>query len=163
MKVDTDPNLPPAASKPYHLPLKHHKFVKEEMENLLEAGFFKRSMSLYASPIIVVCRKSKPKAPLAETKRLVIDYWELNKQFPKVQTTQAKSKGSLALIETAKVDHVWSKLKSAKYFSILDICSGYHHIPIHPGPKPKTAFTCPYGKFQCKRVALACRQHQASF
>ena len=44
--------------------------------------------------------------------------------MPKVQTTQAKLKGSLALIETAKIDHIWSKLKRAKYFSILDIQSG---------------------------------------
>ena len=44
-------------------------------------------MSPYAAPLIVVSRKSKPGAPLAETKRLVIDCRELNKQIPKVQTT----------------------------------------------------------------------------
>ena len=38
IKINTDHNLPPAASKPYPLLLKHHKFVKEEIENLLEAG-----------------------------------------------------------------------------------------------------------------------------
>ena len=37
MKIDADPNLPPIESKPYPLPLKHHKFVKDEIENLLEA------------------------------------------------------------------------------------------------------------------------------
>ena len=47
-------------------------------------------MSPYAAPIIVVLRKSKPGIPLTETKRLVIDYREMNKQIPKVQTTQAK-------------------------------------------------------------------------
>ena len=75
--------------------------VKEEIKNLLEAGLIKRSMSPYATPIIVVPRKSKPVAPLAETERLVIDHWELNKQILKVQPTQTKSKGSLVLIETA--------------------------------------------------------------
>ena len=60
-------------------------------------------------PIIVVPRRSKLGASIAETKQLVIDYMELNKQIPKVQTTQALSKGSLALIETAKIDHIWSK------------------------------------------------------
>ena len=53
-------------------------------------------MSPYAVPIIVIPRKSKPVAPLAKTKRLVIDYSELIKQIPKGQTTQAKSKGHLA-------------------------------------------------------------------
>ena len=76
-----DPELPPVASKLHPLPFKHHNFVKEEIENLLEAGLIKRSVSPYAVPIIVVPRKSQPGAPLAETKRLVIDYWELNKQI----------------------------------------------------------------------------------
>ena len=63
---------------------------------------------------------------MAETKRIAIDYRELNKQILKVQTTQAKLKGSLALIETAKIDYIWSKLKGAKYFTILNIISEYH-------------------------------------
>ena len=49
MKIDTDPNLPPVASKPYPLPPNHHKFVKEEIANLLEAGLIKRSLSPYAT------------------------------------------------------------------------------------------------------------------
>ena len=51
MKIDTDPNLPLIASKPYYLLLKHHKFVKEEIENLLEAGLIGGTMSTYAIPI----------------------------------------------------------------------------------------------------------------
>ena len=44
-KNDTDPNLPPVVSKPYPLTLKHHKFVKDEIETLLEAGLIKRPMT----------------------------------------------------------------------------------------------------------------------
>ena len=80
--------------------MKHHKFKKEEIKNLLEVGLIERSMSPYAIPIIVVPRKSKSGAPIAETKRLVIDYWELNKQIHRVQMTWAKSKCSLPLNET---------------------------------------------------------------
>ena len=64
-----------------------------------------------------------------------------------------KFKGSILLIETAKIDHIWVKLKGAQYFSCLNIRSGYHHISIHPGSKAKTAFICPYDKFQWKRVS----------
>ena len=101
-----DPELAPVASKPYILSLKHHKFIKKQIENLLEAGIIKRSMSPYATPIIEFARKSKLGAPLAEIKRLVIDYQELNNQSPTVQMTQAKSKDSFALIETAIIDHI---------------------------------------------------------
>ena len=61
----------------------------------------------------------------------------------KVQTVQAKSIGSIVLIETAKIDHIWAKLKGARDFSSLVIRSGYHHISIHPESRPKTAFICP--------------------
>ena len=50
--IETDWKLHPIVSKPYPLPLKHHKFVKEEIENLLEARLIERSMSHYAAPII---------------------------------------------------------------------------------------------------------------
>ena len=61
--IDTDQNLPPAVSKTYPLPLKHHKFAREEIENLLKAGLLESSMSTYVALIIVVPRKSKSWAP----------------------------------------------------------------------------------------------------
>ena len=127
--------------------MKLDKFVHEEIENLLKAELIKRSMSPCAAPIIVVPRKSKHCAPLAEIKILVIDYQEFNKQILKVQTTQVKPKGRFASIETAKIDHIWSKLKETKYLTRLYIRSYFNHILIHPDCRPKTAFTCPYGKF----------------
>ena len=137
-------------SKPYPLPLKHDKFVKKEIANLLETRPIERSMSPYTAPIIVVSRESKPGTPLIKTKRLVIDYWELNKQILRLQTTQVKSKGSLALKETVKMDHIWSKCKVVQYFTILNIRSGYYHILTHPDSRQKTALICPYGKIQWK-------------
>ena len=151
--LPTEPGGVPVASKAYDLPLKHHKFVKDELQNLLEAGLIQRYLSPYAVPIIVVPCEAQPGSSLTETKSLVIDYHELNKQLPKVQTAQAKSKSNIALIETDKIDHIWARLKGAKYFFSLDIKSWYHHISIHPESWPKTAFICPYGKFQWKRAS----------
>ena len=121
MVLPTEPGAAPVASKPYDLPLKHHKFVKEELMNLVVAGLIERSLSPYAAPIIVVPHKAPPGSSLTKTKRLVIDYCEFNKQLSKVQTAQAKSKGSIALIETAKIDHTGAKLKGTKFFSSLNI------------------------------------------
>ena len=41
--------------------------------------------------------------------------------------TQAKSNGSLPLIETTKIDCIWSRFKGVQYLTILDFRSGYHH------------------------------------
>ena len=57
MVIETDPELPPIVTKLYHLPLKHHKFVKQEIESLIYAGLIKRSMNLYATTLIVVPKK----------------------------------------------------------------------------------------------------------
>ena len=39
---------------------KYHKFIKEELTNLLEAGLTERSLSPYAAPIIVEPHKALP-------------------------------------------------------------------------------------------------------
>ena len=57
MTIDKDLNLPHIVTKPYSLPLKQHKFVEQEIKNLLEAGLIERSMSPYMAPIIIVPRK----------------------------------------------------------------------------------------------------------
>ena len=67
---------------------------------------------------------------------------------------QAKWKGTLALIDTAKIDSIWSKPRGAKYFVKPDIRSGYHHISIHPESRPKTTYIFPFGKFQWKWEAF---------
>ena len=86
MVLPTEPGAATVASKPYDLPLKHHKVVNKELTNLLEAGFIERSINPYTAPIIVVTCKAPPGSSLMETKTLAIDYHELNKQLPKVQT-----------------------------------------------------------------------------
>ena len=79
MKIETDPNFSPLASMSYHLPLKHHQLVKEEIDNQLEAGLIEHSMSLCTASVFVFPCRNKPRAPLAKTKWLLRDYRELNK------------------------------------------------------------------------------------
>ena len=59
MHVDTGDN-PPICQKPYTLPLKHYSWVQQEIETLERAGVIKKSISPWASPIVVVPKKSAP-------------------------------------------------------------------------------------------------------
>ena len=54
---------PPVSSRPYTLALKHHRWVQEEIETLERAGVITKSMSPWASPIVVVPKKSQPGGP----------------------------------------------------------------------------------------------------
>ena len=62
---------PPIAKKPYTLAIKHHEWVKEEIDKLLEAGVIRESHSSWSAPIVVV-----PKGDGG--KRMCVDYRALN-------------------------------------------------------------------------------------
>ena len=56
MDIDTG-NSPPVCQRPYNLPLKHREWVQKELETLEQAGVIVRSISPWASPIVVVPKR----------------------------------------------------------------------------------------------------------
>ena len=113
-------------SKPYTLPLKHYSWVQQEIEMLEHAGVIKKSISLWASPIVP--KKSAPgELPRC---RMCVDFRKLNELQPKTQRVDKKTntQGNLSLIPLPKIDEMYANLCSAKVFIILDLRSGYYHI-----------------------------------
>ena len=53
MSIDTG-DQPPIAKRPYTLALKHHDWVRAEIDKLLEAGVIRESDSSWSAPIVVV-------------------------------------------------------------------------------------------------------------
>ena len=108
---------PGVSSRPYTVALKHHKWVQEEIKTLERAGIIAKSMSPWASPIVIVSKKSQPGEP--PKKRLCIDFRKINDVQQK-GITEGKSKGCLSLILLPKIDEMYAKLKGAKFFSTTD-------------------------------------------
>ena len=102
MDIDTG-DSPLISSRPYTLALKHHRWVQEEIETLERAGVITKSMSPWASPIVVVPKKSQPGEP--PKKRLCIDFRKINDLQQKV-ITEGKSKGCLSLIPLDSLIHL---------------------------------------------------------
>ena len=75
MEIDMGDSLP-VAQNPYTLLLKHHEWVRKEIETLEKAGVIERSLSPWASPVIVVPKKSAPDEP--PRRRLCVDYRKVN-------------------------------------------------------------------------------------
>ena len=136
MEIDTG-NQPPIASKPYTLPLKHYKWVQREIEMLECAGIIEKSISPWASPVVIVPKKSAPGEP--PRRGMCFDYRRINKLQPEV-TKADGGKGCISLIPLPKIDELYAKLKGYKVFSSLDLRSGYYHICLSESAKPKSAF-----------------------
>ena len=75
MEIDMGDSLP-VTQNPYTLPLKHHEWVRKEIEMLEKVGVIERSLSQWASPVIVVRKKSAPDEPLR--RHLCVDYRKVN-------------------------------------------------------------------------------------
>ena len=159
MEIDTGDSLPVAQS-PYTMTLKHYDWVQQEIKTLEKSGVIERSLSRWASPVIVVLKKSAPDEP--PCRRLCIDYRKVNALQQEVKRTD-KSTGCLSLYPLPKIDEMFSKLGGATVFSTIDLHSGYYHIGLTRESRAKSAFVVPMGKWQFKCTPFGLSQAPAYF
>ena len=103
--------------------------VRKQVTDLLSKGLIRPSTSPFGSPILFVKKKDG-------TLRMVIDYRSLNK-------ITIKNRYPLP-----RIDDLFDRLHGSKYFSSLDLMSGYHQIKIKDSDVPKTAFRTPVGHYE---------------
>ena len=162
MDIGTGGN-PPVCQRPYTLPLKHAEWVKKELNILEAAGIIVRSVSPWASPIVVVPKRSAHGKP--PKRHMCVDYRALNKLLPPVKKAHSNAKGVLSLVPLPKIDEIYACLKGSKVFSTLDMRSGYHHVKMTEEARPKTAFNLPanLGKWEFLRCPFGLAQAPAYF
>ncbi|GBG80632.1 hypothetical protein CBR_g31092 [Chara braunii] len=100
-----------------------------QLDDLLDKGWIRPSSSSYGAPVLFVWKKNKDL-------RLCIDYRKLNAQTVK------------NVKPLPRIDDLLERLGGAKYFSKLDLKSGYHQISIRRNDRYKSAFKTRYGHFE---------------
>ena len=128
MKVDTGDH-PPIKLRPYRVPLNLRKEVDQNIENMLNANVIKRSKSPWSFPLVVVQKKDG-------TSRMCVDFRKLNK------ITKTMS------YPLPLIDDILAQLDKSKYFTTLDLKSGYWQVAMDPSDQEKTAFACHKGLFE---------------
>ncbi|GBG60360.1 hypothetical protein CBR_g4318 [Chara braunii] len=103
--------------------------LRPQLDDLLEKGWIRPSSSPYGAPVLFVQKKNKDL-------RLCIDYRKLNAQT-------IRNVGPLP-----RIDDLLKRLGGAKFFSKLDLKSGYHQLEIRQEDRYKTAFKTRYGDFK---------------
>ena len=127
------------------IPPSMYEEVRTHLKQLLKHGIITESNSPWASGIVLVKKKDG-------RLRFCIDYRQLN---------QRTVKDSYAL---PRIDEMIDHLIGAKYFSSLDMRSGYYQVEVEEDHKPRTAFTVgPLGFYQCERMPFGLTNAPATF
>ena len=128
MKIDTG-DAKPIKMRPYRTPLKNREVIDKALEEMLEAKVIRRSNSPWSFPVVIVDKKDG-------SKRFCVDFRKLN---------QITKKNSYPL---PLIDDILALLGKAKFFTSLDLKSGYWQVLMDDLDKEKTAFACHRGLFE---------------
>ncbi|KAA0039169.1 pol protein [Cucumis melo var. makuwa] len=119
--IELEPGTVPISRAPYRMAPAELKELKVQLQELLDKGFIRPSVSPWGAPVLFVKKKDG-------SMRLCIDYRELNK-------VTVKNRYPLL-----RIDDLFDQLQGATVFSKIDLRSGYHQLRIKDGDVPNTTF-----------------------
>ncbi|GET65229.1 putative retrotransposon protein [Rhizophagus irregularis DAOM 181602=DAOM 197198] len=119
----------PIAQKRYKENDEKGKFIRKEVDEMLKLGKIRESRSPWSSPVTLAGKKSG-------NYRFCIDYRKLNK----VTITDA--------YPLPRIDEQLERISSGKWFTSLDLASGFNQIEMAEEDIEKTAFICSAGLYE---------------
>jgi hypothetical protein len=125
------PGAVPIQKKPYRYAPSQKDELERQIKDMLDRGVIQPSTSPYASPVILVKKKDGGW-------RMCVDYRYLNE-------LTVKNRYPLPI-----VDELLDELHGTRWFTKLDLRSGYHQIQLLPGEEYKTAFKTHHGHWEFK-------------
>ncbi|KAI3825229.1 hypothetical protein L1987_06707 [Smallanthus sonchifolius] len=143
-QIDLQPGAQPVAKVPYRLAPTEMKELMEQLQYLLDKGFIRPSISPWGAPVLFVKKKDG-------SMRMCIDYRELNK-------LTIKNKYPLP-----RIDDLFDQLQRAKWFSRIDLRSGYHQLKVREEGIPKTAFRTRFGHYEFLVMSFGLTNAPAAF
>ena len=129
LAIEIVPGTVPMSRAPYRMAQTELKELKSQLQELLDKGFIRPSVSPWGAPVLFVKKKDG-------TLRMCIDYQQINK-------VTVKNKYPLPRIED-----LFYQLKGAGVFSKIDLRSGYYQLRVKEGDVSKTAFRTRYGHYE---------------
>jgi hypothetical protein len=127
--IDLIPGTAPLAKRPYRMAPTELAELKLQIAELQQKGYIRPSSSPWGAPVLFVTKKDG-------SMRMCIDYRSLNE-------VTIKNKYPLP-----RIDDLFDQLQGAKYFSKIDLRSGYHQLRIKEADIQKTAFVTRYEQYE---------------
>ena len=123
----------PVRQRYRRIPPSEYEEVKAHIDQLLEAKVIRESNSPFASPIVLVRKKDG-------SLRMCVDYRLLNRKTRK------------DAFPLPRIEESLDSLAGARWFTTLDLASGYNQVPVTEQDKSKKAFCTPFGLFEFNRM-----------
>ncbi|TYK11882.1 retrotransposon protein, putative, Ty3-gypsy subclass [Cucumis melo var. makuwa] len=127
--IELEPGTAPILRAPYRIAPVELKELKVQLQELLDKGFIRPSMSPCGVQVLFVKK-------MDGSMRLCIYYRELNKVIVKNR------------YPLPRIDDLFDQLQGATVFSKIDLRSGYHHLRIRDSDILKTAFRSRYEHYE---------------
>ncbi|CAB4408573.1 unnamed protein product [Rhizophagus irregularis] len=143
-EIEVREDQEPIAQKRYRETEEKEKFIKKEIEQLLEMGKIKKSWSPWSSPVTLAGKKSG-------NYRFCIDYRKLN------SVTKSDA------YPLPRIDELLEKFRKGKWFTSLDLAAGYHQVEMAENDKEKTAFICSQGLFEYNVMPFGLKNAPGTF
>lgn len=134
----------PVRRRPYRVSMTERQTIQAEVDKMLRKDIIEPSTSPWASPVILVRKKDG-------TWRFCVDYRHLNKVTTK------------DVYPLPRIDDALDCLHGAKYFSSIDLRTGYWQIAVDELDREKTAFVTPDGLYQFKVMPFGLCNAPATF
>jgi len=135
---------PPSRERYRPVPPSLYTELRILLQNMLDSGVVKESASPWAAPIVLVKKKDG-------SWRFCVDYRRLN---------AVTHKDAYPL---PRIEESLTGLKSARWYSTLDLASGYWQVEMDPADREKTAFTTPFGLYEFERMPFGLCNAPATF
>lgn len=139
----------PIYQKSYPYPIAYKDEVNSQISKMLSDGIIRPSRSPWNSPVWIVPKKID--ASNQKKFRLVMDYRKLNQK-----TISDK-------YPMPEISNILDQLGGNKYFTTLDLASGFHQIKMNPKDIEKTAFSINQGKYEFVRMPFGLKNAPAIF
>ncbi|KRZ81763.1 Retrovirus-related Pol polyprotein from transposon 17.6, partial [Trichinella sp. T8] len=134
----------PVKLPPRRLPQAQRETVDRLIREMLHAGVIEPASGPWSSPVVLVRKKDG-------SPRFCVDYRRLNA----VTRVDAQP--------IPRIDDTLDALAGAKWFSTLDLASGYWQVEVAEEDREKTAFSTPLGLFQFRVMPFGLCNAPATF